>query len=244
MILEKYEGELENIKDKDFIVKPNFNTYGCEVSTNDIPKLHRQQLTKLGFGKMIKVRGRKKGLTSSGIPNLCHGNVAKIVKVYGGKHLWGVSVRRMEYGEAVVHPTMKGNVGCTHVYQHSIWVTPEGKLVDVTMTPYNKNKHNFTYDDENLFIPIAELGLEQIMVIPNIDMVDGLGTIALTSEGELIHTLEPNAYSKNRYIHSDNKKPFKIVLVLNQAQRSDYGGGFTLPSMFTGKSFDETMLAA
>ena len=45
-------GSMDSWLMNDFVIKPIYNTYGCEVSTNDIPKEHRRHLNKLNLGRI------------------------------------------------------------------------------------------------------------------------------------------------------------------------------------------------
>lgn len=81
-----------------------------------------------GLNKFIYVEKRYKGLTGNGTPGECHMNVGKLVKRYGGKRVSGYGVYRDHYK------------GYMRFYFHSVWLNPEGRLIDVTRT----NKDHLT----------------------------------------------------------------------------------------------------
>lgn len=76
----------------------------------------------------FKVKARKNGVTASGLPNECHGNVTYMVEKFGGKQVIGYML------------TNQGGEIC--LSHHSVWETPEGKLADVTAKGYGKD---YTY---------------------------------------------------------------------------------------------------
>lgn len=76
----------------------------------------------------LKVKVRKNGVTASGLPNECHGNVTFMVDNYGGKQVIGYMLTKFD--------------GEVHLSHHSVWETPEGKLADVTAKGYGSD---FTY---------------------------------------------------------------------------------------------------
>jgi hypothetical protein len=73
----------------------------------------------LGLNKLVWVEHRSPDLlTGSGINHDCHWNVIKLVKRYGGKRVTGFLVQE--------------DLGGVIFNSHSVWLTPENKLVDVT----------------------------------------------------------------------------------------------------------------
>lgn len=76
----------------------------------------------------LKVKVRKNGVTASGLPNECHGNVTFMVDNYGGNQVIGYMLTKHD--------------GEIHLSHHSVWETPEGKLADVTAKGYGSD---YTY---------------------------------------------------------------------------------------------------
>ncbi|MDB2390800.1 hypothetical protein N9X12_06240 [Alphaproteobacteria bacterium] len=117
-------------------------TFGCEQITDYIPASQMRVFIRLGLGtRVLKVTKRKSGLTSSGLPNKCHDNVALLVKTYGGKWVKGYWVAKDNTDHV------------TELVWHSVWITPEGVAIDPTMCRYEmmgiKPSRDFT-----MFIPV------------------------------------------------------------------------------------------
>lgn len=114
------------------------SNYGCEVAKLSVPKQVSRFLRKHGLKNTISVPVRKSGLTGSGKANQCHSNVYKLVKVYGGKQLlgFGVNTARSLYLDGTdklpTHLQWQDTPDTLRLYWHSVWITPEGKAVDVT----------------------------------------------------------------------------------------------------------------
>ena len=109
------------------------NTFGCEVSNDYIPKNHMDLLRKIGLQNIIKVKRRKRGMTSSMKPNGCHSNVRILVERDGGKQLVGYVVS-------------KESERTFQIYYHSVWISPKGKVIDPTLSnDENKNREDYTY---------------------------------------------------------------------------------------------------
>jgi hypothetical protein len=100
-------------------IKPNYESFGCEVVKDHFPTKIEKLRKKLGLGRVLVVKRRKNGMTSSGAQHMCHSNVSKLVKHYGGRQLLGYIV--FEDGDGVYD-----------FLYHSVWITPEGIAVDVT----------------------------------------------------------------------------------------------------------------
>ena len=74
------------------------------------------------MNRVIKVPQRKRGLTSSGKERNCHPNVQLLVDTYGGKRMVGYEVSMNKFCD----------IRFFDILFHSVWMTPENKLVDVT----------------------------------------------------------------------------------------------------------------
>jgi len=115
------------------------NAYGCKRANNRIPKTYRPFMKKLGIRDVYEVPIRTKGMTSSGQMNQCHTNVAKLQVVYGGKVASGFLLHRNKVVQLTPaqreHYSEKEKSFASVEWScipHSVWMTPEGKLVDVT----------------------------------------------------------------------------------------------------------------
>jgi hypothetical protein len=129
--------------------------YGCEIEKS-VPQFVRRFVDRIELGEMIRVPIRTKGLTGSGRPNKCHGNVMGIVNRFGGKILRGYSVTYHTDGMV------------TFLY-HSVWITPEGKSVCVT----NNYGNSRNWKDQSL---IRKGDKEYMLFIPfGLGLIDELG---------------------------------------------------------------------
>jgi len=111
--------------------------------TNDLPDWNRIKFFIKGMGmkKIQQVPIRKVGLTGSGRLLDCHTNVSKLVYAYGGSDVRGYELNTHR---------LDGKVGYISFTPHSVWKTPEGKLVDVSLNAQGK-KEDYLY-----FIPVYE----------------------------------------------------------------------------------------
>lgn len=131
----QYEYELKRSKKKNIRIdkwlKNKFCNlvYGCEIE-NDLNKHFDEHfikwLKKIGIKEVIKLNNRKRGLTSSGRVNDCHINVFQLVSTFGGRHKHGFLIRGHR------------DINCGLIY-HSAWLTPEKKLVNVTMFEHEED---------------------------------------------------------------------------------------------------------
>lgn len=89
---------------------------------NDLPMFAKNWISRYVKEIPIKVPVRKDCMTGSGQEGLCHWNVFELVKRYGGERLHGfsVSIVNSDYPRALI------------LTDHSVWITPELKVVDVT----------------------------------------------------------------------------------------------------------------
>ena len=97
-------------------------TFSCVIDKQYIPDEYGRAFDKMSIPKrVLKVPTRKNGLTSSGISGQCHANVGLLVQNYGGKAVQGFSVGVAQDG--------------VELYWPCVWLSPEGKLVEVTRQP-------------------------------------------------------------------------------------------------------------
>ena len=125
------------------------NTYGCEIVKEELPLYVKKIISKMGLPNPIKVPIRKRGMTSSGREYNCHNNVDTIISVYGGKRMIGYNIGEKE--------------GSMDLMCHSLWITPENELVDVTRKDKEQNSWNINKGDLDFqyFIPLLELQLNE-----------------------------------------------------------------------------------
>jgi len=201
--------------------KEIFNTYGCQVSNDYLNNRQKTILQKLGSFNLLMVPRRKRGMTSSGKMGECHGNVYKLVKLYGGHLLFGYGVKKdVDY---------KGS-RCVQLYTHSVWITPEGKLVDPTKSV---NTYDYTY-----FLPIKRYENDNLWT-GGCDYMFPDFTETCVLQGDKDHP-------------KDMRLPLSVLtldLTVRSVQLSDSkilsspihnsSSGFSKPSLFTGKTFDE-----
>jgi len=91
-------------------------------------------MRQIGMRDVYVVPIRKNGMTGSGIKGDCHGNAIKLQLTYGGKVVLGFLVKKLKNRLILLH--------------HSAWMTPEGKLVDITL--------NWLDEKIALFAPIEK----------------------------------------------------------------------------------------
>ena len=127
------------------------NTFGCEISNDYIPKNQMELLGKIGLRNIIKVKRRKRGMTSSMKKNGCHQNVRILVEQFGGKQLVGYVVRKDPF----------------YLYYHSVWITPEGKVIDTTISmskDFTYFSPVFIYQDDGFWIDGSNIILTNNLV--------------------------------------------------------------------------------
>ena len=201
-------------KKKISVENPISYSYGCEVvNENILPKFVNCLVSTSGLNRVIKVPQRKRGLTSSGKEHHCHPNVQLLVDTYGGKRMVGY--------EVIVNRLC--HIRLTDLRFHSVWLTPENKLVDVT----KKDEQDYSFCNETqYFIPVStdDILLKDIRHI--------------TKNGKNVYEigLFPQPMRKT------TKKPSLEDLLVTEKSMEDMGGkdwrmggSFSQPSISTGK---------
>ena len=112
---------------------PTKNIRGSNVDFDKMKEI-RFLTNGCSLPKVEYVPIRKVGITGSGRLLDCRSNVSKIVNTYGGSEISGYDI------------STEGD--CILLNPHSIWKTPEGKLVDITLSSLK--------EDTISFIPIVE----------------------------------------------------------------------------------------
>ena len=213
----KAKEELENT------IKSSLTTssYGCDVvKKEELPSVVNRLVSTMGLNKVIKVPQRKNGMTSSGKVNCCHPNVQLLVDTYGGERLVGY----------MVDSTPFPHIGLlTELLFHSVWITPEGKLVDVTKKKTKPTELRVIEVEEDVqyFIPVAkgDVVLKDVRAKVNFQK----------------HGYEIGAYPEPLVQTRWNNPTLKDLFVSRKGIADMFGenwksgGGFSLPSILTGK---------
>ena len=204
------------------------------------PKKYRQFMNQMGMRDVYEVPIRKTGMTGSGMKGECHDNVSKIQSVYGGKVVTGFVICR----DTVIDEIRPGEVNVFRFMSHSVWMTPEGKLVDVTLG-WIKDDVAHMVDgcdlDSIWFSPVVSYDSLKTYyrgvgnyILPKNYKTKGLllETDVLGRGGwQKIHIYFSKSLNKNNHIFN-LKGPYFEVIDSQSKQ-----GGFTEPSSATGKSW-------
>ena len=202
--------------------------YGCEENTHILPKKFLPFLRQMKLPKMYFVPRRGYScLTGSGLRGKCHSNVIKLCLVFGGKQMIGYEVA--EFYNKTEKEKWKLNF-------HSVWITPEGKMVNVT-----DNTSSVVYRG---FLPLQINHPE--------DYYDGCYLDASRFANRIIISTNSCETEGVKFAGSSGVrvlpfgKPFDIGDFYEPFPDTPYtqsdelgSGGFTRPSTATGKTFDE-----
>jgi hypothetical protein len=177
------------------------------------------------LGKGVSVPIRKIGMTGSGRKLDCHSNVSKLVALYGGSDIRGYEVK--------YHEEEKG----FSFNPHSVWKTPEGKLVDVTLNALGIKEDYFW------FIPVFECFPNKGYYFSSVQMfVSEVGTIPLMLElsDHTIVTFSRKDCKRGKLKVADlwGHKEHTFFEEHPEKLDSDYPS-FSKPSSATGKTFNE-----
>ncbi|MBC8294941.1 MAG: hypothetical protein H8E55_03980 [Pelagibacterales bacterium] len=130
--------------------------YGCKVVTGKGLQKHFSDevisnLNNIGMKKLLILKRRKKGLTSSGNEASCHNNVELLVASLGGKHKHGYLLEGNTDDKKSIDEN--GKITEFLLVYHSAWLTPEEKLVCVTPREVSTSKRiDLTEDDIYFFL--------------------------------------------------------------------------------------------
>jgi hypothetical protein len=203
------------------------NSYGCKiVHYNELPNYINIIIQRMELNRPIKVPLRKNGMTSSGIEYHCHPNVQLLVNKFGGKRLVGYILQET---------SKKYNRVRTkefELFYHSVWITPEDITVDVTKksdvqikSMINKN-HEFQY-----FIPVTT--------------EDQVLSDFITTNRYKIHGYGHGVFPKDIKKEDWDNPTLKDLTPVGLKQKDMFGenwfeeGKFNLPSIVTGKTWDQ-----
>jgi hypothetical protein len=134
--------------------------YTEERRERKIHKNHLLALKELTDGEIYWVQRRLNGKTGEGQNGMCHLNVAYWVNKIGGRRVdgWAYNERKMAVRNGI------------HLwFWHSVWETPEGKLVDVTMNDEleGRNKLTFIIDKERETDIEKGIGYNNVIIVEN-----------------------------------------------------------------------------
>jgi len=183
----------------------NPNTFGCdEVKKEELPIFVNKVISKMRLPNPIKVPIRKRGMTSSGEEYCCHRNVETIICVYGGRRMIGYNIGVKD--------------GCLNLMSHSLWITPQNEMVDITRKSENQKSWmiNKSYLDYQYFIPLIErtneeheleLGFDSVS-IPKKYKRDGYNYVPYTEQDwkkgkKFLPTLKDLCREQKVYFESD-----------------------------------------
>ena len=215
------------------------NTFGCEVSNDYIPKNQMDLLRKIGLRNIIKVKRRKNGMTSSMKSNGCHSNVRILVEQVGGKQLLGYMICG---GGGLFDTEQNGEEPFQMVY-HSVWITPEGKVIDPTSSndeckkEETKNEREYTYfspvfiyQDDGFWIDGMNILLSNDLVksgfyICNVNY-DGSG---VNDDGDFIFPLKDLCWRNTLFSNLYKTKEERLKSIHEYLH--DGSGGFTESSI-------------
>jgi len=220
----------------------NQNTYGCEIiKKEELPSYLNKVISKMRLPNPIKVPIRKRGMTSSGKEMCCHKNVSTLTEVYEGKRMMGYLIGKTD--------------DRIDLFSHSVWMTPENKLVDVTRKTKEQNSFHPNQNDLDYqyFIPLLvitdkELVLKDMTIDKNYKR-DGYnsGFYGYMSNGvnndfkkkkwnnptlkDLVGE-EKVFYEKDLIDEGISKKEIEVY---KNKKKESSENSFSLPSLFTGK---------
>lgn len=231
--------------------------YGCQElpnPENEFDGLYHW-LREKHLHNILQVPIRRHCMTGSGIRSQCHHNVLNLVHAYGGSRIGGYTVSAV---------TIQGSryLIC---YSHSVWLTPEGKLADVTADNYFDNMTHSHFipciQDQRWTTELDDFRLKEGF-IESKPAESKITLYILPRDNERARTLATATNSNLCHDSKDFGERASDLIVevspLNASQLlpgwlcsnvTDTGdeqfegdlmdGGFSLPSKWTGKSWDE-----
>lgn len=170
----------------------------------------------MGITQVMKVPRRKRGMTGSGIKHDCHWNARLLTRTYGGSSLLGYAV------------TLCPQDGVVVFHSHTVWKTPEGKVVCVT-------QNGDANEDAIIFLPIAQYDPSKEIYWTN-------NILFHPTEGITVYRSPENGVCS--MVHKLTNKKLKrttirdVLLDYKNEPDVSEGGGFTEPSTATGKLFE------
>jgi hypothetical protein len=245
----KKERMKKQLNEKKHLLNP-FIGFGCdEVKKEELPSYVNKVISKMGLPRPIKVPERKRGLTSSGEELRCHKNVTTLVEVHNGKRLVGYMMEIDTYS--------------VQLRNHSVWITPENNIVDVTKKTKSQKKGKPNNElDYQYFIPISEISDSDVdlkdLIIPKYykrsGYVSGFYDENIENNNLVIKKWDNPSFPKDLMenhwmlfendLVEDGSYSIKEIEDMKQRRIDGMESTFSLPSLFTGKklSVDKTSL--
>jgi hypothetical protein len=162
-----------------------------EIRREDkLQKQHRDALKKLSDGEIYWCERRLEGKTGSGTQAQCHTNVQYWVDKIGGSRVDGWAYNENKFW-------ISKNI---HIwYWHSLWLTPENRLVDVTVNEQlgERNKLTFLTDEHRETDVVEGIGYNNIVIIGDAKLLGQINTTngteheqwtAFWSDSQIKHT--------------------------------------------------------
>lgn len=202
-------------------------------------------LGKVFRSEIIQVEVRHKGMTGSGYQSECHDNVCALVQVYGGHRVGGFIVS---------DDTHIGDERCLELVYHSIWLTPEGQLVDVTANNFTDESHvNFmpVVVDELVSVQFDDVYIQSRGVLASIQRDDKQSSdFAKKHHFKTIGLSDPlDAANILKVLALIPFEKFELSMISDDLSSQETQialreevfelGGFRDPSSATGRKFDE-----
>ena len=121
-------------------------------------------LKKLFNSEWYEVPIRPEGITSwkHQMERGCHLNSQLMASIIGGKKVMGYG-----FNERTHH--QKSDKQRAHFSCHSVWLTPEGKMIEVTPYPYERHIKR----TNTIFLPLFILEKDEMVGFPNVDFSKG-----------------------------------------------------------------------
>lgn len=204
-------------------------------------KFSKKLIKELNFDNkdMYIVPIRRNGLTGSGQLHCCHENVSSLVLRFGGKKVYGYMLNKDEWTNE------QGQVFYTESWTgHSVWETPEGNLVDVTLGQTRTGIESFRFIKLNSITPEDKTDLRyfgDFMCTQKGEIYDSSIDGFNFTFSEVMAVLEGRSHAKPM-----SKKVLKLCLKpmfyrqekLHGDEWTDYSN-FSNKSIGTGKTISE-----
>lgn len=204
--------------------------YGCVENTNLLPKQFLPFLNQLQLSKMYMVSHRGWGtLTGSGISGFCHDNAIRLCFMFGGKQMvgyWVSCFNRNAPDEFWVFTF------------HSVWITPEGKMVNPTRM--NSSHRNVGFLPLQIQFPPTQYPENLVWI----NAWKYANRIVVSKNNFETEGIEFEGNDGSRVIPCDetlNTPDFYEYEPSGFYDPSLLRGGFTKPSTATGKTADEIL---
>jgi len=229
--------------------------YGCKVVSGEGLQKHFSdevisKLNTIGIKKLLILKRRKKGLTSSGEEILCHNNVETLVATLGGKHKHGYLLEGNTDDELSIDEN--GKITEFSLVYHSAWLTPEQKLVCVTPREVPTSKTvDLTEDDIYFFL----FDGEQKACIQYRDLIfvgrsiEREGQFHLLSKNVFEVEFEPEPYTKhytqcmyetNSFLESNlTREAFEEVARKFLVSKPSFMKNFIKKSVLTNRTLEQ-----